>query len=409
MVMSDSEIEDNENTIVESKVADSDPMQALELQPTAKRKGSFLGFLSFIFSLVALSLSSYMYYTQHFSPEPKNDKKDWQQPLIQLQLQSKNNTDKVQNLTSQIATMKAANQSLSGQLNALKNTDLPENTSTETYDDSQLKANMVNLQSQVTAQSKQLSDINQQQTQALTQFKQRYEREKTTQSNSVNSVINSVQKQKIISQDLIASYLLAAHKYLNISGNVVSATKALTKAINKLNELSDDKFQSLIEELKNTASELNLTKKVDVFGLNRSIDALEFSVNKLSFNSAQQVQEKQSSSWYDNLVKIKKIDDKEQKLLTQSEQSSIRQSIKLHFDLLRSALINQDLGLWISEIGELTALIKKHFTKTQDFKQDSILRQLNELKSKNINPSYPDLSHYLKKFNALLNTTTEGE
>lgn len=409
MVMNDNEREDNDSAIVESEMIEAETPEPEEIHPTVKRKGSFLSFMAFVFSLAALGLSGYMYYTQHYLAESQNTEKPWQQPLTQLQSQIKNNTDKVEGLKAKISAMKTVNQSISDQLTSVKNTNSTENTGTQVYDDSQLKANIVNLQSHLTEQNKQLSAINQQQDQALAQFKQRYEQEKSKQFGIVESTIDPVQKQKTITQDLISAYLLAAHKDLNISSNVKLATKNLSKAVSKLKELSDSKFLSLIEELNNTSSELNATQKVDVFGLNRGIDALQSSVNKLSFATAPESQEKQASSWYDNLVKIKKIDDKEQKLLTQSEQAAIRQTLRLHFDLLRSALISQNMGLWISEIEALSTLIKKNFAETQDILQDAILTQLNELKYNNINPTFPDLSIYLQKFNALLDTQTTGE
>ena len=409
--MSENEIEDNDNAIVESEVVDSEAIDTEELQPVVKKKGSFLSFLAFVFSLAALVLSGYMYYAQYYLAEPQDAEKPWQHPLTQLQSQLKNNADNIQNLTTIISAMKTVNQSLSDQLNSVKNTDSPENTDSQAYDDSQLTENIVNLQNQLTEQNKQLSAINQQQDQALVQFKQRYEKEKGTQTTN-SKTPDPIQKQKQINIELIEAYLLAAHKNLNVRGNDKTAETALGAAIKKLNELSNDKFSGLIEELNTVSNQLKTSKKVDVFALNMDINALESSINKFTFVRAQGIQEneeKQSSSWYDNLVKIKKIDDQEQKLLTKNEQSSIRQSIKLHFDLLRSALVSQDLGLWVSEIEALSTLIEKHFAKTKDMMQDSILKQLDELKYKNINPSFPDLSIYLQKFNALLNTHTAGE
>ncbi len=400
--MSEYEIEDNENAIVASEETESETKKADTLQPAVKKKGSFLSFLAFVFSLAALGLSAYMYYIQYLLDQPQSNENAWQQPLEELQSQIKNNADKVQDLALKIAKMKSNSQSLTEQLSSIKDETSSKNLNTKTYDDSKFNKSIANLRNELTEQNKQ-------QSQALSQFKQRYENEKSNQPSNVKSAIDSEQKQKAINQDLIVDYLLAAHKNLNVSGNVNLAIINLKKAVNKLKELSDKKFLNLVEDLNNTVSELNSIKKVNVFDINRNIDALESSVNNLSFVKVQKAQEKQSSSWYDNLVKIKKIDESEQKLLTQSEQAAIRQTLKLHFDLLRSALISQNMDLWVSEIETISALIKKHFAETQDKIQDSIIQQFSELKHKDINPSLPDLSIYLQQFNALLNTAAEGE
>lgn len=406
--MSDNEIEDNKNAIVESEVIEAEKVEPEITEPAIPKKGSFLSFLAFIFSLAAVALSGYMYYTQHFLAQSKSTENSWQQAVTQLQAQNKNNTAKVQDLASKMATLKSNNQDLLAQLSSLKKMTPNENTNAQTFDDTALNESINNLQNQLAEQNKQINNINQQQTQALNQFKKRYEQDKSTPSTIIENSIDPIQKQKTITEDLVAAYLLAAHKNLNVSNNVKLATTNLNKAADKLKELSDNKYLSFIEELNKTSSELDANKKVDVFGLNMNIAAIQSSVNKLAIASTQE-KAKEQSSWYDGLVKIKKIDDSQQKLLTQSDQAAIRQTLKLHFDLMRSALISQNMGLWVSEIEELSALVKKNFTETQDRLQDAILRQLNELKNNNINPTFPDLSIYLQKFNALLNAQTIGE
>jgi len=388
------------NEIIETDVLEKN---SEEFKTVVVKKGSFLSFLTFIFSISALALSGFMYYQQYFHSNEK--KEDWKDSLIKLDKKIQNQNNSFSTQLSDLSKKQQASSKLIQSINK-------DSATIEKFDDKALKQSISQLQEQLISQQQKqlqlqesLQKNNEQHSQALMQIKQNYEKTINTQTTITKQ--DPIEKNKIINFNLIESYLLAAHKNLNVMGNVKTAVAALHKAIKKLNELSDDKYSDFINELDSVASDLNTTKKVDIFGLNMGIGALASSVNKLAFRVPQSTDK--SSSWFDNLVKIKKIDAQDQKLLTQSEQSSIRQTLKLHFDLLRSALINQNQGLWISEINELSTLIEKHLADTQDPLRDSVLRQLSDLKYKNINPSFPDLSVYLQKFNTLVNTNSEGE
>jgi uncharacterized protein HemX len=412
----DLEKQAEENLKSEIIESDSIPQESNTVEPIIVKKGSFLSFVAFVFSIAALSISGYQYYLQNNSAKTIEQTETWQQALTNLDVKIQKQSN---NMSLQVSDLKKNTQDLSQKIQALQqtnqlistNNDSSNNPVSKQFDDSEIKQNISDLTQQLTTQKKlyeqlqeNLTNNNQQQSQSLLKFKQKYENDKSTQPVALQ-VTDSIQKQKAMDIDLIRTNLISAHKFLNIMGNVDNSVKALDGAISHLNNLANSTYADFINELTNLSESLSTVKKVDVFSINKELEALEKNINELKFANSPVPNENQESSWYDNLVKIKKIDVDQQKLLTNSEQVTIRQKLKLHLGLLRSALINQNQDLWSLEINQIIELTSNTFADTAGL----AINKLNQLKDININPNFPDLTVYIQKFNDLTTSDHESE
>jgi len=137
---------------------------------------------------------------------------------------------------------------------------------------------------------------------------------------------------------------------------------------------------------------------------------LKEQINKLSeisiqlpFINSEPADIKEDSSWYDNLISVKKIDSTKQLKLSRNDQITIKNIVTNHYQMLKIALMSKNQKLWQSEILQIQNLLKKHFIQAAD-----INVKLVELSLINIDLKLPDLYPILKQFKGI-NLANENE
>jgi len=403
--MSENEVDNTENEVIESEIVEPETMASEEPEQQAKtviiKKGSFIAALAFLFSLAAIALSGYMYYLQYYKKAQNKDTQTWQAPLSKLdEKTSQQNTD----LSQQIQTINGNDQLLKTQIKALdtklKTIQLnkPEQDAnkeiSQTFDDSEIKQQIANLESNVNQQIKRINALqdkltaNQQsQNQSIQQFRQALNSQQNNAQNYVKNKNNYV-------YDKAESLLQAAHIQLNVNANVDQAQELLSKTHQQLIKLPGAEFSTLASELQTIATDLSAQQKTNVNQLMQQVEKLASSTAELKFSATETQKQQQTSkepSWYEKLIVIRKIDQQQQATLNISQQQAILNTLKANYQMLYVALNNQDQTLWQAKIDQIKNLLNKHFPD-HEYKQ-----QLENLKTQNIKPNYPDLEPYLIK------------
>jgi hypothetical protein len=310
-------------------------------------------------------------------------------------------------LKQQLTGIQNLNQKLTEQLSTLEEKAQQSNTQTMTattdsaaFDDNQLKQQISDLTQQLNAQQQNLqqlqeklnSNTSQMQT-SLSLVKKEISAKIANQSNT-NHVINPVDNNKAIA----GSLLQEAYLQLNIHGNRNKAQDLLNKSIEQLNQLTGMRYGRLANELETFSQQLADIEQTDTDALKTQIKHLSEQTHQLVFINAKKAPEtKEKSSWYNNLISIKKIDAKQQPKLTKSEQITIRNVLNSHYQMLNLALIGNNQELWDENLSKLQDLLNKHFAGNAS----DIIRQLSELKNINIQTQLPDLLPFVQKFQAI--------
>ncbi len=412
--MSESEIDNNENEVIESEV---DEQLDGEVKDVTSKKGSFMVFLAFILSLAALTISGYLYYLQYYTTSDTSGNEELKSSISSL----KTNTEKqISQLNQLIAKTQQANNQLNTQFKTLQTQVEQERNSedsssngesitqtAEVFDDSVIQQQITGLEEKLAAQDKlieqlqtRLDNSNSQNNQSLQQLSSDLKLQLAKQTNNLPVVSGSDS-----SKSLANSLLQEAYRQLNINGNVARTQELLGKATKQLSNLTGLRYGRLVNELEDFSQQLDNIKQPDVELLKVQINDLSEQTGQLSFVQAEDVkQESKDTSWYKNLISIKKVDENQSPKLSLSEQITIKNVISNHYQMLQLALMSNNQQLWLSEIEQLQNLLNLHFADSAQ----EINTQLTELQGIDINPKLPDLEPYLLKFNAI-NSVNENE
>ena len=412
--MSESEIDINKNEVIESEV---DEQLEGEVQDVTSKKGSFMGFLTFILSLVALTISGYLYYLQYYATSDTNGNEELKSSISSLKTTTEN---KISQLNQLIAETQQANNQLNTQFKALQAQVEQESSSedsssngesttqtAEVFDDSVIQQQITELKEKLAAQDNfieqlqtRLDNSNTQNNQSLQQLSSDLKSQLANQTNNLPVVSGSDS-----SKSLAKSLLQEAYRQLNINGNVARTQELLGKTIKQLSNLTGLRYGRLANELTDFTQQLDNIKQPDVDLLKAQINDLSEQTGQLNFVHAEDVkQESKDTSWYKNLISIKKVDENQSPKLSLSEQITIKNVISNHYQMLQLALMSNNQPLWLSEIEQLQNLLNLHFADSAQ----EINTQLTELQGIDINPKSPDLEPYLLKFNAI-NSANENE
>ncbi len=415
--MSESEIDNNKNEVIESEVDEQLDQLEGEVKDVTSKKGSFMGFLAFILSLTALTISGYLYYLQYYTTSDTNGNEELQSSISGL----KTNTEKqISQLNQLIAKTQQESNQINTQFKALQAQVEQESNSedsisngesttqtTEAFDDSVIRQQITELEEKLAAQDKlieqlqtRLDNSNSQNNQSLQQLSSDLKVQLAKQTNNLPVISGSDS-----SKSLAKSLLHEAYRQLNINGNVARTQELLSKTTKQLSNLTGLRYGHLANELAGFSQQLDNIKQPDVYLLKTQINELSQQTGQLSFVQAEEVkQESKDTSWYKNLISIKKVDENQSPKLSLSEQITIKNVISNHYQMLQLALMSNNQPLWLSEIEQLQNLLNLHFADSAQ----EINTQLTELQSTDINPKLPDLEPYLLKFNAI-NSANENE
>ena len=397
-------------------------------QHVVVRKGSFISSLAFLMSLAALLIAAYLFYLQQsLAPNKINDLESRQQIKQLAQLKDENNRN-IDSIKKQIQTLTQDNQKLKEELKIVKSTievkaSSTNQSSTQNYDDSEILAQLAaiedklsqttkvssnnsltpkfsNLEEKVASQQEKINQLNNDLSTNLAQQKESIAKLSSDiakkNQNQTNLVSLSNKKYPL---EVAQTYLRIASIQLNTNGNISKAKDLLSKTQDELRSLKDSKALSLANELSTLNSQLEKINKPNVEKITKKINSLSDQVTKLEFESNQTKQENSNDdAWYNKLVVVRKIDDKQQTHLTKSDLFTIMQSLQTNFDMLKVALLSQNQDLFNAKIDKINTMLDLHFQK----QSQNIKTQLSQLKEIELNPKLPDLSLYLEKIQNLV-------
>ena len=413
--MSKSKLDNNETPVIQSEAIETEVIESKVTgsEPVVVKKGSFMNFLAFVFSLMALGLSGYMYYINHYTTSSSQDDGDLLKSSIAAIEKKSNQISQLLDSTNQ------RNQQLSLKLNALQeevnqssaaSTLVSDTTSSnqtvKAFDDSSLKQQITDLTNEVSQQNQLVEELQKNLNTSNVQYSLSLEKLNTdlkinNQSNNNFPSISQDSQTKIVA----GSILQEAYMQLNIKGNITKSQDLISKTITQLSQLTGMRYGRLANELKEISQQITDTEQPDVELLNTKINQLSDMSNKLEFTQGEILQNSdKNSSWFDNLITIKKIDENHKPKLTKSEQITINNIINSHYKMLQLALMSKNQDLWLSELEQVKNLLTLHFADNAI----DINSQLSAMKAIDLNPELPNLEGYLQQFKAI-NLANENE
>ncbi|MBL4660136.1 MAG: hypothetical protein JKY19_07255 [Alcanivoracaceae bacterium] len=413
--MSESEVDNSQKQVIESEIIaaeiDKNPPSEAEdtntqhkVEPVVVKKGSFFTFITFLLSISALAVSGYLFYLQQYTKPAENNTQPWQKPLAAIDNKL---TQQLVGFSQQLTSIKLSNEQLILQLESLQKKAQTPVSSVKKFDDTSIKQQILSIETQLHTQNSRLSELqnnlsttNQHQKQSIQQLMENIQSNQTTPTD-----INPQEKQNNYSYAMAESLLQAAHIQLNVNGNIVKTQDLLNKAQEQLQQLSTKEYANLANELQTVSSALSHRGSIDTVQLNKQIDETSVATAQLKFSQdTATINNKQESSWYDKLITIRKIDNNQQSMLSKDEQSTILQTFKSHYHMLKIALMSNNQTLWLDEIAQIENLLQLHFTENSK----NIMLQLATLKAIDINPVFPDLSTYLQKLKSINTENNES-
>ena len=396
-----------ENTEINTDVIDSEVVVTEEVQAensgSRSGKGSFLGYLNFLIAIIALASCVFLYLkTQQPVHSEQTDK--WQEPLTQLQQKTE---QKFSSLSLQIEKITQTNSDLQKQLEKIENIALAMQANNENqtqnaemmqYDDTLIIQQLDELKRKINSQQDSL-------TQAQQQIDiQKKDFQKTLSefqiSGSISNSENQInQKQQTI--NYVESLLDAAQMQLEIYQNPNKAKEFLQNIRKKIENSAD--FSGFTNEIDNAINAIHQVEIPDYPRLKTQIYYLSQTVSQLAsthVNSYQTTNSKENSSWFDNLIVIRKIDNESGQNSRKEELAQTEDQLKYHFEALKTAISLRNQADWLSNLSTVSSIIKQNF----ETEGSDILQQIEDLKAVNLIPQYTDLSEYLQKFRSFIST-----
>ena len=234
-----------------------------------------------------------------------------------------------------------------------------------------------------------------------------------------------------------AEYLvkLANHRLI-LENDINTAITALEAADERLKEVADPALLEVRKILLEQTQSLRSVEQPDITGMALQISALKKEVPTLPMQTpdpttVQQREEKSSSAsqvkswdqlakaiWKDirSLVIIRDHSQAVQPLIPPEQHYFLVQNLNLQLEQARLALLKGNNSLYIDSLNTSKQWIEKHFNIRQQSTQ-SILKSIDVLAEKNIEPTIPDINrsfkilqqYRLKGFVPGKNETTDSE
>jgi uncharacterized protein HemX len=400
-----SENNENENPeIIESNTLEAVTVEKTELSdevaPVEVKKGGLLSFLAFLLAVLALASSAYLYLKLEKKGEVVVDDKEWQSAINGVESY---NEQRFTQFANQIKKMQKTNSELQKQVNSIQSATAniqpsDNNGLTEKYDDSELvqqiqalKAQLENQVNVVDQMKKTASVNNKKQIQAVDQLVQKLNNA-PPESDRLTLIDNNYK------YEMAEQYLQAAHKQLSFYGNVIKGQEFLKQTIQQFSILEGEGYKNLALEIRNVSDDLMQNPPINISKVKNQINQLDNLSSQLSFDlSIKENESEESTSWYDKLVVIRKVDDEKSVKLTNAEQEKVYQDLANHYSAMKVALVSNNQILWSEEISSLDAMLERYFPTQSEV----IKEELKKLKALDINPKMPDLSKYIESLKAL--------
>ena len=390
-----------ENAEINTDVIDSEVVVTEEVQSdnsgSRSGKSSFLGFLNFLIAIIALASCVFLYLkTQQPVHSEQTDK--WQEPLTQLQQKTE---QKFSSLSLQIEKITQTNSDLQKQLEKIENIALAMQASKENqtqnaelmqYDDTLIIQQLDEIKREIVSQKGVLSKTQQQLELQKNNFQKALNELKST-GGVAGSENQNNQKQQ--TANYVESLLNAAQMQLEIYQNPDKSRRFLESIRKKIENTAD--FSGFANEVDNAINAIQQVEIPDYPRLKTQVDYLSQSASQLFSSHIENNQtddSKENSSWFDNLIVIRKIEPEAENNPKKEELSIAQAQLQNYFESLQTAIRLKNDENWQNNLAAIISLLKQNSsTESSD-----ILQQLEDLKAVNLNPQYPDLSKYLQKF-----------
>lgn len=378
-----------------------------------KKSGGFFSFLTFLIACSALALSGYQYYQAFFAQKQSaNTDNQWQAPLEKLQQQLQQTQNKLQNevkqhksnLLVQFQEVNNKQAQVDKELKSLQSAlaDAKAQPQSASNDSAQ---NTANLNQEFEKRFSELSQKLNQQNQQISQLNQQLKQAQQNTAKSLEQLNDSVSKPLALAQTLpelevnyelirAENYVQMASMQLQIQTNKVQAIDSLRQAVAELESLSGQNYQNLAFEISQTIKLIEQVKTVNTAETLKQIDAVQTQALELKQQKAVEPEEK--TSWLENLVVVRKVDDTQKIKLSATERLVLNNRFKAHFDLLRLALYGKNQQQWNENLTELSDLIAANFPHSGG-KVVAVLKPLQELSFQADFPSLSSLMESLSK------------
>ena len=396
-----------ENAEINTDVIDSEVVVTEEVQSdnsgSRSGKSSFLGFLNFLIAISALAGCAFLYLkTQQPVHSEQTDK--WQEPLTQLQQKTE---QKFSSLSLQIEKITQTNSDLHKQLEKIENIALAMQASKENqtqnaelmqYDDTLIIQQLDEIKREIVSQKGVLSKTQQQLELQKNNFQKALNELKST-GGVAGSENQNNQKQQ--TANYVESLLNAAQMQLEIYQNPDKSRRFLESIRKKIENTAD--FSGFANEVDNAINAIQQVEIPDYPRLKTQVDYLSQSASQLFSSHIENNQtddSKENSSWFDNLIVIRKIDNESGQNSRKEELAQTEDQLKYHFEALKTAISLRNQADWLSNLSTVSSIIKQNF----ETEGSDILQQIEDLKAVNLIPQYTDLSEYLQKFRSFIST-----
>ncbi|MCB1603677.1 MAG: hypothetical protein KDI59_03435 [Xanthomonadales bacterium] len=390
------EVAESNSDMIDSEVVENVEMQEIT-SGSRTGKGSFFSFLNFLIALAALAGCAYLYLKIQ-QPVHSEQTDKWQEPLKQLQQKTE---QKFSSLSLQIEKITQTNSELHKQLEKIENIALAmqasnenqtQNTEMMQYDDTLIIQQLDELKRKINSQQDSLTQAQQQIDIQKKDF-QKTLSELQISGNISNNENQINQKQQTI--NYVESLLDAAQMQLEIYQNQNKAKEFLQSIRKKIENTAD--FSGFANEVDNAINAIQQVEIPDYPRLKTQVDYLSQSASQLFSSHIENNQtddSKENSSWFDNLIVIRKIEPEAENNPKKEELSIAQAQLQNYFESLQTAIRLKNDENWQNNLAAIISLLKQNSsTESSD-----ILQQLEDLKAVNLNPQYPDLSKYLQKF-----------
>ncbi|MEZ5495700.1 MAG: hypothetical protein R3F25_02560 [Gammaproteobacteria bacterium] len=390
------EVAESNSDMIDSEVVENVEMQEIT-SGSRTGKGSFFSFLNFLIALAALAGCVYLYLKIQ-QPVHSEQTDKWQEPLKQLQQKTE---QKFSSLSLQIEKITQTNSELHKQLEKIENIALAmqasnenqtQNTEMMQYDDTLIIQQLDELKRKINSQQDSLTQAQQQIDIQKKDF-QKTLSELQISGNISNNENQINQKQQTI--NYVESLLDAAQMQLEIYQNQNKAKEFLQSIRKKIENTAD--FSGFANEVDNAINAIQQVEIPDYPRLKTQVDYLSQSASQLFSSHIENNQtddSKENSSWFDNLIVIRKIEPEAENNPKKEELSIAQAQLQNYFESLQTAIRLKNDENWQNNLAAIISLLKQNSsTESSD-----ILQQLEDLKAVNLNPQYPDLSKYLQKF-----------
>ena len=341
----------------------TDNVNPTEQQVIINKSGAAV--LSLMVSILALLVSAYLFYQTQINQNNSSNQNEITELNQQLYQANQALSTDLTNSQVKIKENQQLLQSLAAQISSLQ---LPKDSATPTFDNSENLALIEQLHEQLDQQKIMLQKLSAEQ--------------------GSQTVINPVDDQESIQRQATLNQLRMVQLMLN--------NNQLPQAIRSLeNHLTMDQLKPTIQvKLKQLLLDLNSIKQVDKKSLFNALDQIQNQVVALTLET--EVSEETESNWYDKFITVKKIKS-DNSLANSTDLAILKADLAQHIIQAKIALSLADQESWQMQLNVAAQQVKSKLPNQNELKD-----QLMALSQQTVVPDLPEGIN----FQAIINELT---